>query len=132
MTTTGIRHLGRESVRWRTARGHQIGYQILSGWLLVVVALAGFELISFYEDTEIYRRIYAHPGRLEAILWIYATLSAGAIAMHSMGWRTQRTSRLALTIVGLSFCLDLANVILALNPACFGTIWKGLVLQLWL
>jgi len=102
-----------------------IAYWILLSWLVLVAAVAAADLVDYYRDTETYHRLYARPEQLEATGWAILLSHIVAIGAQATGWRTSRTSRIALGVVMLFVCLDFINGYFRLTPACCGTYWTA-------
>ncbi|WP_296387749.1 hypothetical protein [Reyranella sp.] len=125
MTSISSARIGQSSPGF--VRG--VAYWTLTGALLLATAFALFELFGDYADTDTYRRVYVHPERLVVTQWlIFVGLSIGLAAQLAV-WKARRVTRVALAVAGLLVAFDIANVTLALNPACCVAKWPGFLLQ---
>lgn len=98
----------------------RIAYWTLLTWLVLFACLLVGEIVSCLEDWDTYRRVYDDPALYYSVIWVAAALHWIGAATQAIGWRSARTSWIAVMAAGLFAGFLVVNSIFRIVAICCG------------
>ena len=105
--------------RWLTV-ARVFCYWVLLAWLVLPSWLLVGDIFDYHADWDTYRRVYRDPALYHSVVWVEAILHCSGTVAQASGWRTARTSWIAVAVVVAFACFQVIGSTFGLIVICCG------------
>lgn len=105
--------------RWLTV-GRILCYLTLLAWLVLFSWLLVGDIFDYHADWDTYRRVYRDPALYHSVVWVEAILHCIGTVAQVSGWRTARTSWIAVVVVAAFIGFQVIGSTFGLIVICCG------------